>query len=70
MTLIAEGYAACFDLSLWRCLRCECHEHKSIRVDGKTFWVGAMGRAIARESLRMTTKAWGSRLVQVDGWND
>jgi hypothetical protein len=70
MTLIAEGYVACFDLSLWRCLRCEYHEHKSIRIDGKAFWVGAMGRAIARECLRMTAEAWGSRLDQVDGCND
>jgi hypothetical protein len=53
MTSIGSGHAANFDIEVWRCLTCEGHESTFVRVDGKNFWVGAMGRAIRKEQLRI-----------------
>lgn len=59
MTSIGSGYAANFEIELWRCLVCERHETTFVRVDGKNFWVGAMGRAIREEQLRIIAAAYG-----------
>ena len=59
MTSIGPGYAANFEIELWRCLACERHEATFVRVDGKHFWVGAMGRAIREEQLRIFAAAYG-----------
>jgi hypothetical protein len=58
MTSIGSGSAASFNIEVWRCLACERHESTFIRVDGKTFWVGAMGRAIRKEQLRIIADAY------------
>lgn len=50
MVLIAAGHAANFNIGAWRCLECEAHELTNIRTDGQTYWVGAMGRAIKRDT--------------------
>jgi hypothetical protein len=59
MELVAQGRAANFDIRFWRCLRCENHEHTRVRTDGRTFWVGAMARAIHREEVRIVAGAYG-----------
>jgi hypothetical protein len=56
--LFASGHAAGFDIKLWRCLICEAHERASFRVDGKTFWIGAMGRAIWNETWRVIAESY------------
>jgi hypothetical protein len=58
MTLVGSGSAANFDIKVWRCLVCERHESTFVRVDGEKFWVGAMGRAIRREHLRIIADAY------------
>jgi hypothetical protein len=58
MVLVAAGRAANFDIRAWRCLECEAHEHTSIRDDGQTFWVGALGRAIRRKERRIIEVAY------------
>jgi hypothetical protein len=58
MTAIGSGGAANFEIELWRCLACERHESTFVRVDGKNFWVGAMGRAIRKEQLRIIADAY------------
>jgi hypothetical protein len=60
MTSIGSGSAANIDIELWRCLACERYVTTFIRVDGKNFWVGAMGRAIVREQLRIIAAAYTS----------
>ena len=59
MTSIGSGRAANFDIEVWRCLICEEHQSTMVRVDGKNFWVGAMGRAIRREELRIIADSYG-----------
>ena len=59
MALIGAGRAATFDLAIWRCLDCEAHERTTVRTDGQTFWVGAMGRAIESEEFRIVANAYG-----------
>jgi hypothetical protein len=57
--LIGAGRAANFDIGVWRCLECEGHDRTGVRVDGKTFWVGAMARAIHAEEVRIVAAAYG-----------
>ena len=59
MTSIGSGHAANFDIEVWRCLSCERHQSTSVRVDGQNFWVGAMGRAIRKEELRIIANSYG-----------
>jgi hypothetical protein len=59
MAALGSGYAASFQIDVWRCLTCEHHETTFVRVDGQTFWVGAMGRAIREEQLRIIAAAYG-----------
>jgi hypothetical protein len=60
-TLIGSGYAATFDIAVWRCLICEGHQTITRRTDGQNFWVGAMGRAIRKEELRIIADAYKGR---------
>lgn len=53
MIPVGSGYAACFRIQTWRCPICEGHETTRVRVDGQSFWVGAMGRKIVAEELRI-----------------
>ena len=59
MVSIGKGHAANFDIEVWRCLSCEAHESTIVRTDGQFFWVGAMGRAIRNEELRIIADAYG-----------
>ena len=59
MVSIGKGRAANFDIEVWRCIHCEGHESTMVRTDGKTFWVGAMGRAIRKEELRIIAESYG-----------
>ena len=58
MTSIGKGQVANFDIEVWRCLRCEGHDSTMVRTDGRAFWVGAMGRAIRNEELRIIAEAY------------
>jgi hypothetical protein len=58
MIAVGSGSAANFDIGVWRCLACERHASTFVRVDGKNFWVGAMGRAIRKEQLRIIADAY------------
>lgn len=42
---------------------CEGHERTSFRVDGQNFWVGAMGRALRREDVRIIAESYGGRPI-------
>lgn len=59
MTSIGSGCRAGFDIEVWRCLLCEGHQSTMVRVDGGNFWVGAMGRAIREEELRIIADSYG-----------
>jgi hypothetical protein len=58
MTSIGSGSAANFDIKVWRCLVSERHENTFVRVGGKTLWLGAIGRAIRKEQLRIIAGAY------------
>jgi hypothetical protein len=60
MTSLGSGSAANFAIEVWRCLTCESHETTFVRIDGKTFWVGAMARAIREEQRRIIAAAYGA----------
>jgi hypothetical protein len=53
MTSIAEGHRAGFDITIWKCDTCDRYEATNRRVDGNTYWVEAIGRAVIEESDRL-----------------
>jgi len=59
MVLVGRGHAGNCDIGFWRCLTCEDHKHTNVRTDGANFWVGAMGVAMHRETLRIVARAYG-----------
>lgn len=67
MVSIAKGRAAGFDIEIWRCISCEGHDSTMIRTDGQKFWVGAMGRAIRKEQLRLIAESYGGAAAH-DPW--
>lgn len=60
MTLIRSGRRANFAIWIWRCPTCERFANTSRRYDGQTFWVGAMGAAVAAKIDELIADAYGS----------
>ncbi len=58
MMSVGSGYAANFEIGLWRCFTCEDHRTTFVWVGGQKFWVAAMGRAIRAEELRLIAAAY------------
>jgi len=59
MTLIRSGRRANFALWFWRCPTCERFSNTSRPYDGQTFWVGAMGAAVAAKIDELIADAYG-----------
>jgi len=60
MTLIRSGRRANFAIWIWRCSICERFTNTNERYDGQTFWVGAMGAAVAATIGELIADAYGS----------
>jgi hypothetical protein len=60
MTLLRSGRRANFAIWLWRCGVCERFEWTNRRYDGKTFWVGAMGRAVVAKMAELVADAYST----------
>jgi hypothetical protein len=61
MTLIRSGRRANFAIWIWRCATCERFESTNRRYDGQSFWVGAMGDAVAAKIDELIADSYGAR---------
>jgi hypothetical protein len=60
MTLLRWGRRAGFSIWIWRCAICERFDTTNRRYDGRDFWVGATGRALAEKVDELLADAYGS----------
>lgn len=52
------GVRANFAIWIWRCGVCERLETTNRRYDGRSFWVGAMGRAVSEKVAELIADAY------------